>query len=235
MQQAVWHALRARQDRQWQEIRLPAALLSVAAHVAIVGGGIWLAANATGPVSAPAVQVVRVSLFQQQAAAPVLEAPVEAPPKPKPKPKPPRRELKPKPIPEPIEQSPAEVAEERPAQPMEQSSATAPAAVADKDAAPEAEEALVEPPQPADYLRNPHPIYPRISRRLGEQGEVLLRVQVSPQGKPLQVILQESSGYERLDRAALEVVERWQFVPARRGSRAVEGWVIVPIVFRLGG
>ena len=97
------------------------------------------------------------------------------------------------------------------------------------------EEALIEPTFQADYLRNPQPNYPRISRRLGEQGEVNLRVKVSPDGEPMEIELYRSSGHERLDRAAQEVVAQWQFAPARRGHRTVEAWVIVPIVFSLGG
>jgi len=36
-----------------------------------------------------------------------------------------------------------------------------------------------------------------------------------------------------LDNAALEGVREWKFVPARKGAEPVEGWVRVPIVFRL--
>lgn len=85
----------------------------------------------------------------------------------------------------------------------------------------------------ADYLHNPKPIYPAIARRLGEEGAVLLRVQVSPEGTPLAVELRKSSGYPRLDDAALEAVRRWRFVPARQGGEAVESRVAVPIVFKL--
>jgi protein TonB len=85
----------------------------------------------------------------------------------------------------------------------------------------------------ADYLNNPAPEYPRASRSLSEEGRVLLRVQVGEDGRPLQVLLDTSSGFARLDRAAREAVARWRFVPARQGQQAVTGWVKVPVVFEL--
>jgi len=87
----------------------------------------------------------------------------------------------------------------------------------------------------AAYLHNPRPVYPPLSRRLGEQGKVLLRIRVSPQGQAAAVDLEKSSNFQRLDEAASQVVAQWRFVPARRGDEAVEATVIVPIVFRLEG
>ena len=85
----------------------------------------------------------------------------------------------------------------------------------------------------AAYLHNPAPVYPPSSRRLGEEGRVLLNVKVSAAGQPITVDLEKSSNFERLDEAARHAVARWRFVPAKRGEEAVEGSVIVPIVFRL--
>ncbi len=85
----------------------------------------------------------------------------------------------------------------------------------------------------AAYLHNPEPKYPPLSRRLGEEGKVLLKVRVSPNGQPTIVELERSSSFERLDEAARQTVARWRFVPAKRGDEAVEASVIVPIVFRL--
>lgn len=85
----------------------------------------------------------------------------------------------------------------------------------------------------ADYLQNPKPVYPQQSRRMGEEGKVLLRVRVSSQGLPLAVEVKQSSGYARLDEAARVAVEKWRFVPARQGSEAVESWAVVPLRFSL--
>ncbi len=85
----------------------------------------------------------------------------------------------------------------------------------------------------ADYLKNPAPAYPAMSRRLGEEGRVVLRVFVSVEGRPQQIEFKTRSGFPRLDQAAEDAVRRWQFVPARRGDKAVATWVAVPIVFNL--
>lgn len=93
-----------------------------------------------------------------------------------------------------------------------------------------------EPPRfSAAYLDNPKPIYPPASRRLGEEGKVILRVHVLPDGRPESVEIKASSGFPRLDEAARAAVEKWRFIPARRGEEAVAAWVVVPIVFSLDG
>ena len=85
----------------------------------------------------------------------------------------------------------------------------------------------------ADYLNNPAPAYSLLSRRQGESGKVLLLVQVTAQGAAAQVEIKQSSGFPRLDEAALNAVRKWRFVPARRGDEAVAASVVVPITFRL--
>ncbi len=85
----------------------------------------------------------------------------------------------------------------------------------------------------ADYLNNPAPKYPPMSRRQGEQGAVLLRVQVSGDGVPLAVELKRSSGFERLDTAARNAAMAWRFVPARQGDAVLVSWVDVPVQFSL--
>jgi periplasmic protein TonB len=87
----------------------------------------------------------------------------------------------------------------------------------------------------ADYLDNPKPLYPHASRRLREEGRVLLRVRVNAAGLAESVELKHSSGFPRLDEAAEDAVSRWRFVPARRGDEAVAAWVQVPITFNLQG
>ena len=85
----------------------------------------------------------------------------------------------------------------------------------------------------AAYLQNPHPAYPALSRRLGEEGKVLLKVRVTAEGRAAAVDIEKTSNFERLDESARQSVARWRFVPARRGDEAIEATVIVPIVFRL--
>jgi periplasmic protein TonB len=86
----------------------------------------------------------------------------------------------------------------------------------------------------ADYGASPPPAYPVRARRRGEQGTVMLRVLVGADGAVLRAELAQSSGYRRLDAAALEAVrKRWRFIAARRAGEAVESWVLVPIRFTL--
>lgn len=77
------------------------------------------------------------------------------------------------------------------------------------------------------------PIYPQRARRLGEQGRVMLRVNVSAAGAPLAVSVAESSGYPSLDDAARAAVEGWRFVPATRDGQPIAATAEVPIRFRL--
>src|SRR5574344_2115090 len=92
---------------------------------------------------------------------------------------------------------------------------------------------VVMPSSNAGYLNNPRPAYPSISRRMGEEGKVMLRVYVNTQGLPEQIELQQSSGFERLDKAAMDAVRRWKFVPGTRNGVPEAMWNIVPINFVL--
>ena len=92
---------------------------------------------------------------------------------------------------------------------------------------------VVPPRFNADYLDNPKPPYPVLSQRLKEEGEVRLRVWVDAADAPSRVALSRSSGLERLDRIALETVQRWRFTPARQGDQAIAAQVIVPVTFNL--
>ena len=85
------------------------------------------------------------------------------------------------------------------------------------------------------YGFTPRPPYPAVAIRRGYEGTVVLNVYVLPGGEPEEVTVFKSSGYKVLDKAALKAVERWKFVPAQRGFKAVSSWVKVPIEFRLEG
>jgi protein TonB len=85
----------------------------------------------------------------------------------------------------------------------------------------------------AGYLNNPKPSYPLMAKRLRLQGTVLLRVMVDEDGRAQDLAVIESSGTPLLDRAALDAVRAWTFVPARRGEQAVSAAVNVPVRFVL--
>lgn len=107
----------------------------------------------------------------------------------------------------------------------------APAPVAEGPAQPV--ETITEASATAAYLNNPPPVYPESAQEKGWEGTVILSVLVQPDGKAKTVEVKTSSGRKILDQAATQTVQRWTFVPARKGETAVEGWVEVPIDFRL--
>lgn len=150
---------------------------------------------------------------------PVVDEFAAKPPPPKPIPKPKPQPPKPKPLPKPVapQPEPAKVTA-----PVPQPVAAKPAPVAE-----------TPPSANAAYLRNPAPQYPEVAQRRGWEGTVLLRVHVLANGKPSDIQVQKSSGREVLDEAAVKAVQRWSFVPAKRGEEAQPGWVSVPLNFRL--
>lgn len=111
--------------------------------------------------------------------------------------------------------------------------ASATAAAASARPAPAAAASLVLPSSDADYLHNPPPAYPRMSRRMGEQGTVLVRVFINSEGRAEKAEVRTSSGYPRLDEAALDTVQRWRYVPGKRAGQAEAMWFNVPIRFVL--
>ena len=83
------------------------------------------------------------------------------------------------------------------------------------------------------YDENPKPAYPPEAREKGYQGEVLLKVEVLPNGRVGQVEVEKSSGYEALDQSALTTVKKWRFIPARKEMVAIPCWVNIPVKFQL--
>lgn len=230
-------AIQPRRTRGRHEVLLGAAS-AIALHLLAA----WLLLR-PAPAAPPEMpRILQVSLIsaplQAQPPAPQPPAPTATPPTPKP-PQPQRRPA-PKPAvvkhtvrnPEPVEPVPPV----RPIQsvpPAIASTTSAAPPTTPTTAAPAPIETVTEPRFDAAYLNNPTPPYPALSRRLREQGRVLMRVYVDPQGAPAQVQLRQSSGHPRLDSAAEAAVRRWRFVPARQGSDAIGAWVLVPISFSL--
>lgn len=167
-----------------------------------------------------------------------MDAPASAP-QPQPKPQP---QEKPQPIPK---AEPKRHAVSAPKLVVIQatSSSTAPATPSEKAASPsptnQAEDAhpavpqVIPPRVDAAYLSNPPPAYPAEARRDHQEGRVLLRVLVSAEGQSREVSIDQSSGFSRLDEAAVAVVRNWRFIPGQRGDTAVEASVLVPIIFKL--
>jgi protein TonB len=83
------------------------------------------------------------------------------------------------------------------------------------------------------YLRNPAPVYPRLARERGQEGTVVLEVEVLASGRAGTVRVLRASGHELLDQAALQAVRGWVFRPARRWQQPVPFVVEIPVTFRL--
>lgn len=81
------------------------------------------------------------------------------------------------------------------------------------------------------YQVKPH--YPESARRRGIEGTTLLKVHVSERGRVKDILIERSAGYQELDLAALKAVKKWQFEPAKQGSRPVAVWVMLPVRFDL--
>ena len=86
---------------------------------------------------------------------------------------------------------------------------------------------------PAMILSLPKPVYPVVSRRAGEEGRVVVEVQVGPDGRILGAEVIESSSHSRLDRAALKAAGQVSFHPATASGAPVESWMSVAYLFRL--
>jgi periplasmic protein TonB len=238
-------------------------LLSSPRNVAIASGVVLLHVGAlwalqSGLVRQAAEIVVPVALMTEiitPAPPPPVVAPPPPPPvPPPPAPTPPRRVEPVRPRPAPPRPAPAP---QPLAVPTPSPSPTAPTGVVTPPApapiaapvepapAPPAPPAPAPPPAPpapprvelpsttADYLQNPPPVYPPVSKRMGEQGRVVVRVLIGADGRAQRAELRDSSGFDRLDQAALKTVLGWRYVPGKRGGVPEDMWFNVPINFVL--
>ena len=134
-------------------------------------------------------------------------------------------------VPTPAPTSPATLSTPA-AVPMQSQTEGAQSTAAPKAAMPQTA-ATVLPNVDAAYLTNPKPGYPPLSRRLGEQGVVVLSVLVGEGGDVQKLEVAKSSGSARLDEAASRAVQSWRFAPGKRAGIAQIMWVKVPISFML--
>ncbi len=111
--------------------------------------------------------------------------------------------------------------------------APAPPAPAAPPPAPPVPPRVELPSSDADYLQNPRPPYPPMSKRLNEQGSVIMRVLIGADGLPQKAEIRKSSGFIRLDESAATTVMKWRYVPGKRAGVAESMWFNVPIYFVL--
>ncbi|TCS99524.1 outer membrane transport energization protein TonB [Tepidimonas ignava] len=241
---------RRAQHRPGRRVATVTAIVT-AAHVA----GLWALSRAwSQPASPTAPRIVQVQLLTPEPAPPqpaAQPAPPPEPPRPKAVPKtapvradtpppptaPPQPEATPTPAPEAVAVTSAPPvaapATPAPGAAVAASAVEAASPAASAAAAPAAAPRIELPSASAAYLNNPPPPYPALSRRLGEQGRVVLRVRIEPDGTASAAEIRTSSGYERLDQAALQAVLRWRYVPGKRNGVPEAMWFLVPVQFVL--
>lgn len=238
----IWSAHRRQQS--WHGFGM---LAVVAAHIALIWWALYQIDSPLATVEPPPMTVSLITLPAEKAApepeiVPIIkQKPVEKPVI-KPKETPVQKVVE-RPVPvverivEPAADAPRfEASTQAAPPPLAAPEAAAPAKVAATPVAPprqELEEKEEPPKFGVAYLNNPAPEYPRLAKRAGEQGRVLLKVLVGVDGLPSSVEVSKGSGFERLDNAALDAVKQWRFVPARKGGKAISAYVIVPLSFTL--
>lgn len=217
--------------------RLRRRLAVVLAVVLLHLGALW--ALQSGLLSRAVELVIPVQVLAEfiEPPQPQIEPPPPAPPVAAPTPPQPKSRPVPQPLPQPVAALTPEpsalapvVPPSPPAPPAESLvAAAAPAAPPAPPAAPRVE----MPSSSADYLNNPRPPYPPLSKRLGEQGQVVVRVFIDVDGTASRAEVRQSSGFDRLDQTALQTVLRWRYVPGKRAGVPEAMWFNVPIRFVL--
>jgi len=87
---------------------------------------------------------------------------------------------------------------------------------------------------PKPNKRNSIPNYPPTSRRLGEVGTVTLQVYVNEEGVVSDARVAKTSGFPRLDEAAVKHVRRaWRFTPGTKNGKVAGMWITLPVRFVL--
>lgn len=203
---------------------------SVGLMLLVHAAAIWALLNLVAQVPAPVTIVpLMVSMV-----APVQPQEVPPPPQPRPQPTQVQKPAAAAPQPRPVKTQPLLVAESPPtaesfvavkAEPAREPS-PAPVQVAEKAptlTAPQAQSlAAAAPAVPAvkqiapsalRYLAEPRMTVPLLSRRLGESGLVHLRIVVDAKGRLQEASVKKSSGFERLDKQALEDIRSARFAP----------------------
>lgn len=101
------------------------------------------------------------------------------------------------------------------------------------DAVQDVPQQMLAPRIDAESANNPPPTYPRLSRRLREEGTVMLELLVLEDGSVTELIVKTSSGYPRLDKAAVKAVSKWRYVPASRGGETIAFRYQQPVQFSM--
>lgn len=93
--------------------------------------------------------------------------------------------------------------------------------------------AKIIPASAVEYLEPPALVYPRLSLRQRESGRVVVRVYIDAAGLPRSVQIATSSGFARLDDAAVAAVQKARFKPYTENGQPTAGWAAIPLDFDL--
>jgi len=77
------------------------------------------------------------------------------------------------------------------------------------------------------------PDYPTKAVENAQQGVVMVKVYILKNGRVGNAAIEQSSGFEMLDKSALAAVSQWIFEPAAYSSEVTESWFRVPVKFQL--
>ena len=204
------------------------SVLSIAIHVvALYGKGIHTPPTASLEQGRTVVHLTLVPSIASQAAAvePQMEKAAEKP----------IEELVEVPMEPHVEQASLPAL---PAEPVTESQPEPEEPIAETEAvdSPEQDASLVEEKgvvAEAQTSKTVHPTYPRISRRRGEEGTVTLSIEVFANGKAGNVSVIQSSGYRRLDEAAIKAARATTFTSARQFGRDVDSTTELSFTFKL--
>lgn len=204
------------------------AALVVTGHC--LGLGVMLTQASTTPPK-PVEPPTMVGLLLPPAPEKVETPKPKPQPKPEPKPEPAKPKKRQPPKAKPLPKAPpSEKAIQAPAPEPE---VAKPVKTAPAKTAPKAAPAVQPPSAQAQGLQNRAPKYPQLSRKKKEQGTVLLKLLVKADGTVGTISVLKSSGFSRLDQAALQAVKHWRFVPAKQQGQSIDFWYEMPMTFAL--
>jgi len=222
----------------------PPSVFGVSRNAAIAGGVILFHAAAlwalqSGLLRRAAEVVIPVEIISE-----LIEPPKPAPPPPPPPPPPPEKKVvksHPPPRPQAIREPKPTPAPNAPTGTVEPPPPPAPIPPPAPEPPPSPPPA---PPAPklveisegqTQYIREPRPVFPSMSKRLGESGTVIVAVYFNSAGIPKRAEIFKSSGYDRLDQAARDAVMASQVTPIRQpGANEATVYLLkAPITFKL--
>jgi protein TonB len=126
------------------------------------------------------------------------------------------------PPPEPTPPAPVEVATAQPAPPSPAPAPPAPASTPKQ-----------VPPSAVRYVKLPDLNFPVLAKRAREQGTVVLRITVDVNGRLKHATVHRSSGFERIDQAALRDIQSARFAPQTEDGKPVEWQTLAPLAYEL--